>query len=311
MEVHAMKRSIINRIVSLTLALAVLLMFPAVFSQEAQAASGNTKTVYVLTSSKTVSTDPNGKKETTTIKRTYDKNGLWSGMENSQYKTVVSRNKKGYFNKIKTYDLKGKLIRTNTYKMTYNKKGLVTTEKMYTQEAGKKKKLTSTYKYTYYGNNNFKTAVGKYDDQTFTEKYNKKGILSSSVTESRGEYPRTSTTTYDKYGNIKKYVYEGTDYKTTDVHTTLKYDKYGNLVKDIYTSTSQYIAAEGQDSMEPIVTKYTKTIKYKYDSHKNIIKEVTTVKAVPSVGDPFTTTTTKTMKYKAVKIEKKYWHIAI
>ena len=179
---------ILKRGVSLLMALMVFTAFTLVATFDVNAASGDTRTVYLLTSQKTVRRYADGKKDTTIFKRTYDKNGLWKSHESSDRKMVAARNKKGYFTKIKSYDGNGKLLKTDTYKYTYNKKGLVKTEKMYTKEPGKKKVLSSTYKYTYYSNGNFKTASGKLDDATTIDKYRKNGTRVSETYEGSGEF---------------------------------------------------------------------------------------------------------------------------
>ena len=290
-----MKKKYFKRIVSIVLALAVFVMFPMTFTQEAQAAS--TKTFYVRTSAKT-SFDYGGDRGSYEYKYTRDKNGLLTKSTWDDGHEVYTRNSKGYVTKIKYYDGK-KLTETNTFVYTWNSDGLPKTEKCYIKSPGSAKELYYTSKFTYYSNKHVKKEVSKGIDGNSTTIYWKNGNRKSYSFKGKGELDSIKVT-YDSHGNDKTYISKGPDYTTTEKHTTLKYDKKGNLIKDVFTVTDEYDTSKSTN-------KVTTTIKYKYDKHGNILKSVTTSKSKGSYGSS-KSVETNTYKYKAVKVDKKYWH---
>ena len=257
-----MKKKYFKRIVSLMLALAVFVMFPVAFTQEAQAAS--TKTFYVVTSAThTYKYDDN---DSNTYKYTYTrgKNGFLKKSTYDDGHTVYKRNSKGYTTETKVYEGK-KLVETYTYVYSYGSNGLPKTEKCYYKPAGGKKTLNFTSKYTWYSNKHIKKEVYKGTDGRSTSLYWKNGKIKSYSYKGNGEI-KSIKETYDSHGSVLTHKSEGSDYSITEKHT-LKYDKKGNPVKDVYTVTNKF-------DNETSTTKVTDTTEYKYDKHGNILKSV-------------------------------------
>ena len=288
-----MKNNLIKRITAIMLSLAVFALFPAAFTQEAQAASG--KKFYVCTQSTTVYNYGDGS-DTYTTTYTYSKNGLMKTAKYSDGETAkYTRDKKGYVTKITRYNSAGALVSTTTFKNKYNKKKLLTSQQAYITSDGSTR-LSYTSTYTYYKNKKIKKEVLKYaSGGSDTYNYYKNGNIKSSVYVSADG--STSSAKYDKKGNCKSY----TSKNWSENHSVLKYDKKGNLIKDVYTETETY---DGKTD----TTKYELSTTYKYDKHKNIIKSVTTRKVTHPDGTVSNITTTYTAKWKAVKVPKKFRH---
>lgn len=295
-----MQNKALRRVLSIILSLAVFIVFPLSFTQEVQAAS--TKTFYVTTQYKNVTTSSNGSKSTSTSKQTYDKNGLRtsslyssnSGDYSYESKTVYKHNKRGYISAVKVYDKDGKLTDNMSYSYKYNSKGLPVTQKTYRISSGNKT-LVSTGTITYYTNGVTKKESSKdTDGGSVVTTYYSSGVLKSyKYTAADGS---VSVQTFDKKGSQISYKSNG----YSEVHSTMKYDKKGNLVKDVYTVTSSY---EGQETEYTV----TETTTYTYDSHKNVTKSVTKIVNTMPDGSTDTSTRTYTAKYKAVKVAKKFW----
>ena len=184
-----MKNSLLKKSGSMLLSMALVLTFVFALPQEASAAS-KTKKFQVQSSSAYTdtytNTDYNGNLHTETSKGSsvYKyKNGLCTQINNNDGKTVYTRNKKGYVTQIKRFDKAGKL--KSVSKLTVNKNGDITKEQFYSVNGS-----THTL------------------DSTTTKTYWKKGAVKQSVTTDRYG---TSTSTYDKYGNITSYTSKDTE----------------------------------------------------------------------------------------------------
>ena len=291
-----MKKKYFKRIVSLVLALAVFVMFPMAFTQEAQAAS--TKTFYVTTSATHTYKYADGNTNTYKYKYTRDKNGLLTKSTSDDGYTVYTRNSKGYATKAKYYEDK-KLSETDTYVYTWYGNGLPKTEKCYAKTVGGKKKLVYSSKYTWYGNKHLKKEVFKSNNSngTWTSLYWKNGNIKSSSFKGKDS---SSKTTYDKRGNILTYVSKGENSSFSEKHT-LTYNKKGHVIKDVIKNTDVYDEKTTKSTT-------TETTKYDYDKHGNILKSVTTSKFKDSGGKIHKSVYTHKYTYKAVKVAKKFWH---
>ena len=291
-----MKKNLFSRMVSLVLALAVFVMFPMTFTQEAQAAS--TKTFYVTTSATYTYKYQNEKSSTYYEgKHKRDKNGFLIKDTFDDGYDVYTHNSKGDVTKIKHYEGK-ELSYTDSFVYTYGSNGRPKTEKWYFQSPGEKKELQNTTKYTYYSNKHVKKKVCKSSDGTDTYLYRKDGTLKSST--NKGKDSSSAKNTYDSHGNVKTSKSISEDYSVSENHTTLEYDTHGNLIKDVYTLTDKF-------NNKTSTTKVTVTIEYKYDKHGNILKCVTTKKSKEK-GKTIKETNTYKYTYKTVKVTKKYWH---
>ena len=297
-----MRKKYFRRIVSLVLALAVFVMFPMAFTQEAQAAS-KTKTFYVVTQQTTTYTNSDGSTEKNVTKYTYDKNGLRKTVVSKgympYYKAVYTRNKAGLVTSYKSYNEDGKLTWITSYTI---KNGKIVKSKDYQvdPDTGKKTLFSSTtitYKkgkptkevtkysdgdtstLTYYSNGAPKKEVSKGANGTYIYNYNKKGNMTSSSS-NYTSYDGTkmkSTSTYT-YRDIKNKKGDTTKFVVTEKRT-----ENGKTKKIVNTSTYQYTYKSGR-----------------------MAKVVTTTKS--KGGDyEYTNKTTTTYKYKAVKVAKKYW----
>ena len=283
---------------------ALLLAFP----QQAQAAA---KTVYLPT--KIVeSYSHSSSSDRYVYKNTYNKYGLLKSAEqifkgdDSSYKVVYTRNKKGFATGLKFYDngtrtgyAKTTIKNGKVKKITeYRGNGKINYTTSFTYKNGKVSKSIRKGDYitettTYYANGNRKKVDYKYEDDegiTATHKvFNNKGL----ATKYTYTYKSYEGPEWDKFARSYKYTYNNKGYPK----------------KIIETVKSSYCDEDDDNEGEYIEGSYndTLTITYRYihDKNGNIAKRYETCRGKNTTGSNYETTVTYT--YKKYKVPEKYW----
>lgn len=323
-----MKRDYLKRGGAILLSVMVFVAFSVVVTPDAYAAKSKGKK-YPVTSEVTnawsyLNTYSDGEKDGESGKDImvyhYDKNGLCTSVTNGNLKTVYTHNKKGYVTSTKEYD--GNTLSTmTTYKVKKN--GDVSSLKFYVAGKGFKTPY-QTMSYTYWKKGVVKTTVNKLGDDTYKTWYDKKGNITKEVSSGK-------TTIWDeKKGDTVDGTYtETATYKN-------KLDKKGHAIKTTVTRVNKLSNGNTEKSTETITRSYkykknkilkctTNTVRknsegkveYKdktvetntYNKSGYLTKSTYEDTWSYSDGETYSNKSTSTIKYKRVKVAKKYRHL--
>ena len=237
----------------------------------------------------------------------YNKDGVCTGYTNNEGTTSYTLNAAGFITEEVTKAASGAMKYRTLY--TRDSNGDPTQIIYYENRTGFSKPAR-TETYTYYGKGAKKTRVAvDYEGGTITTTYDIYGNITEEIMQDSREHSKsTYTNILDSHHNPIKITertegssgnYDTSSTSVTDI--TYQYDKSGNITK----SDSKMSTVYSYGDTETI----TKTSTAAYNKKGNPIKKSFYSKSVGNAGYEFIDTDNITIKYKNVKVPKKYWHL--